>query len=512
MAVIIPDLFGAFQKGREYAIDRNWKDLENYETIEKMRTANDMAQLALLQERYYTPLKMSMFADNADNSAMQNQIQFTAFPGALSNARQFTNQAISNEGVQAATLPSTAQAQVATTLANNNEAVGEATEKNAYAGSVDWGGKGKANAAVTNFKVGKALNNAELDQVVFELQRAVQKGEAGKVLFELGLDKATRPQQEEIARLTKEGKIEELKQYLVNLRNGTPTGAGNNGQAIKFVNPAFQYDTDLTIIEKMNEIDNIIAKQPNLANDVKANYQRIRETYSKELADRGISPRSKNTNESNQPLIPQRPTTTTPGRGVYRLNTDDQWNRLNIGSYYGLTPTQRVANQPQDLAGGGQPQQNQPQQTTYQSPYDADLAAYENKIKTKSKFGAEQKNRILGAINLQRNSSLFNTWGGIVGENDQYRGSVLVNGKPIPYSTNTAVNLTALENNLTPLQRELKQSLLLSGEFPVKSVNGKLEFDLGKLFPRIENNQVLTNPLINRGGNYGSSSTNPIYR
>ena len=185
----------------------------------------------------------------------------------------------------------------------------------------------------------------------------------------------------------------------------------------------------------------------------------------------------------------------------------------NFTLFSGATPTpQQVANQTQDLTGGGQSQQNQPQQTTYQSQYDADLAAYENKIKTKSKIGVEQKNRILGAINLQRNSSLFNTWGGIVGENDQYRGSVLVNGRPIPYSTNTAVNLTALGNDLTPLQRSLKQSLLLSGEFPVKSVNGKLEFDLDKLFPRIENNQVLTKPLINGDGNYGFSSSNPRYK
>ena len=40
MAIVIPDLFGAFQKGREYAIDRNWKDLTNYEAIEKARNEN----------------------------------------------------------------------------------------------------------------------------------------------------------------------------------------------------------------------------------------------------------------------------------------------------------------------------------------------------------------------------------------------------------------------------------------------------------------------------------------
>lgn len=46
--IVIPNLFGAYQKGREAAIDANWKDLRNYEDIEAARTRNDLDALTLL--------------------------------------------------------------------------------------------------------------------------------------------------------------------------------------------------------------------------------------------------------------------------------------------------------------------------------------------------------------------------------------------------------------------------------------------------------------------------------
>ena len=46
--IAIPDLFGAYQKGRETAIEANWKDLQNYESIENDRHRNDAAALANL--------------------------------------------------------------------------------------------------------------------------------------------------------------------------------------------------------------------------------------------------------------------------------------------------------------------------------------------------------------------------------------------------------------------------------------------------------------------------------
>lgn len=43
----IPDLFSAYAKGQEEAIDRNWNDLNQYEAVEQARTANDVAKINL---------------------------------------------------------------------------------------------------------------------------------------------------------------------------------------------------------------------------------------------------------------------------------------------------------------------------------------------------------------------------------------------------------------------------------------------------------------------------------
>lgn len=504
MAVIIPDLFGAFQKGREYAIDRNWKDLENYETIEKMRTANDMAQLALLQERYYTPLKMNMFANNADNSEMQSQIQFTAFPGALSNARQFTNQAISNEGVQAATLGDTALANIAAITGNNAKTKAQGAIDVAQANNTDTGLVGKARADVVNEKARNALANIKIEQDIFKKSSEEKLLAINNSIEALKNIQELQPLLNQINNLKTAGDYNRALTLLIQAKGDyerakiqaneggyASVGVSGNGTSITSPNIDYTKATD-TELGRYEGEELAILNNPNSTPMQKAMAQRRLDNIYTESGRRGYK-------------TPQTPVERgSISFATYTPNT-------NFTLFSGATPaTSQTTNQPQDLSGGGQPQQTQP--ITYQSPADADLAAYENKIRTKSKFGTEKKNRILGAISLQRNSSLFNAWGGIVGENDRYRGSVLVNGRPIPYSTNTAVNLTALGNDLTPLQRDLKQSLLLSGEFPVKSVNGKLEFDLDKLFPRIENNQVLTKPLIYGGGNYGQSSTNPIYR
>lgn len=45
--IYIPDLFSAYAKGQEEAIDRNWNDLNQFETVEQARTANDMARINL---------------------------------------------------------------------------------------------------------------------------------------------------------------------------------------------------------------------------------------------------------------------------------------------------------------------------------------------------------------------------------------------------------------------------------------------------------------------------------
>ena len=87
MAIVIPDLFGAFQKGREYAIDRNWKDLTNYEAIEKARNENDLGALNLLERRVMFAPKMGIYMDNADMSARNNALGGAAFPGLMSKTQ-----------------------------------------------------------------------------------------------------------------------------------------------------------------------------------------------------------------------------------------------------------------------------------------------------------------------------------------------------------------------------------------------------------------------------------------
>ena len=87
MAIVIPDLFGAFQKGREYAIDRNWKDLQNYEAIEKARNENDLGALNLLERRVMFAPKMGMYMDNADMSARNNALGGAAFPGLMAKTQ-----------------------------------------------------------------------------------------------------------------------------------------------------------------------------------------------------------------------------------------------------------------------------------------------------------------------------------------------------------------------------------------------------------------------------------------
>lgn len=82
----VPDLFGAFMKGREYAIDRNWNDLKQYEAIEAARNANDLSSLDILGQRAQFGGKMSVFQNNVDNSARANEVAEAAQPGLLANA------------------------------------------------------------------------------------------------------------------------------------------------------------------------------------------------------------------------------------------------------------------------------------------------------------------------------------------------------------------------------------------------------------------------------------------
>lgn len=82
----IPDLFGAYLKGRELAIDKNWQDLKNYEQVEQMRNNNDLQALDLLGKRADFGGNRSMFQNQVDASARANEVGEYAQPGMVARA------------------------------------------------------------------------------------------------------------------------------------------------------------------------------------------------------------------------------------------------------------------------------------------------------------------------------------------------------------------------------------------------------------------------------------------
>ena len=91
--IAIPDLFGAYQKGREAAIEANWNDLKNYENIEAMRTRNDRDALQLLAEQADYNINRSMMRDNGDVSALNAALANEQFYSDVYNARIKAKQA-----------------------------------------------------------------------------------------------------------------------------------------------------------------------------------------------------------------------------------------------------------------------------------------------------------------------------------------------------------------------------------------------------------------------------------
>lgn len=82
----IPDLFGAYIKGRELAIEKNWQDLKNYEQVESARNQNDLQALQILAERADFGGKRSMFRDQVDSSKRGNEVAEYAQPGMVAKA------------------------------------------------------------------------------------------------------------------------------------------------------------------------------------------------------------------------------------------------------------------------------------------------------------------------------------------------------------------------------------------------------------------------------------------
>ena len=83
----IPDLFGAYVKGRELAIEKNWQDLKNFESVEAARNQNDLTSMDIWERRQQMPGKMNMFYNNVDVSQMNTDVAREAHPGMIAKTR-----------------------------------------------------------------------------------------------------------------------------------------------------------------------------------------------------------------------------------------------------------------------------------------------------------------------------------------------------------------------------------------------------------------------------------------
>lgn len=88
--IVIPDLFGAYQKGKEQAIQSNWQDLKNYEAIEAARTANDRANLQLLGELADFDIQRQVAQHLGNASARADSVGAIQFETDVNNARANT--------------------------------------------------------------------------------------------------------------------------------------------------------------------------------------------------------------------------------------------------------------------------------------------------------------------------------------------------------------------------------------------------------------------------------------
>ena len=84
--IVIPDLFGAYQKGREAAIEANWKDLQNYEGVENARHQNDAAALTNLATMADFGKQRRLTDNQVTNSDLETELNVKSQIGKLFNA------------------------------------------------------------------------------------------------------------------------------------------------------------------------------------------------------------------------------------------------------------------------------------------------------------------------------------------------------------------------------------------------------------------------------------------
>lgn len=174
--IVIPNLFGAYQKGREAAIEANWNDLKNYENIEAMRTRNDRDSLQLLAEQADYNINRSMMQDNGDVSALNAALAKERFYSDVYNARnnamlgqaQFT--AAANAAADG-TLQGYANKQLMTTFRN-----GDTNWNNAGVNSFDAGAR--YDALMNNGSDYRQVVNATVADNIAAGRQAIETNQA----------------------------------------------------------------------------------------------------------------------------------------------------------------------------------------------------------------------------------------------------------------------------------------------------------------------------------------------
>ena len=107
MAIFIPDLFGSYVDGREKAIDSNWKDMQNYNSVlgGQIDNARDMATFdaKVMQEKGKGLSSIALGETDYDKSRLDTKLLKYMLNGAMANGGAWMAQYAANKlnGMQA---------------------------------------------------------------------------------------------------------------------------------------------------------------------------------------------------------------------------------------------------------------------------------------------------------------------------------------------------------------------------------------------------------------------------
>ena len=100
MAIFIPDLFGSYVDGREKAIDSNWKDMQNYNSVlgGQIDNARDMATFdsKVMQEKGKGLSSIAHGETDYDKSRLDTQLLKYMLNGAMANGGAWMAQYAAN--------------------------------------------------------------------------------------------------------------------------------------------------------------------------------------------------------------------------------------------------------------------------------------------------------------------------------------------------------------------------------------------------------------------------------